>query len=1070
MITGLLFSVLAGLGRPQTAANRGYYMQPTIHGNDIVFVSQGDLWQASTEGGEAHALTGHVAPASSPAISPDGRSVAFSGTYEGPRDAYVMPLDGDLPKRITFENGVDVRGWTPDGKVLVSSAAHATLPDAQLRLVDPQTRKESPVPLSQASEGSYDATGKSLYFTRLRFQGSNTKRYEGGTAQGIWKYTDGAAEAVNLTKSYIGTNRNPMWWSGRVYFLSDRDGVMNLWSMDGDGGSLKQLTHHANWDIQSASLDAGKVVYQMGADLRIFDIAKNEDKALEITLASDFEGTRDRWQKNPMSFMTSFDGSPDGSKIAITARGQVFVAPVEPGRFVEVSRKPGARFRSAIFSKDGKFVFTLSDQTGETEWWKLPANGIGAGEQITQGSKVLNMGGAISPDGKRLAYYNKNQELLVVDLATKAITKIATSLDDVISDFAWSPDSQWLAYNFPTLTFSRIYLYSFVSGKSTAVTSERSDATSPTWSPDGSWLYFISTRTFNSSVPGPWGNRAPEPYFDKQAKIYSLALQAGLKSPFMAPDELTVTPKPPAAPPKPAVPTKVELDGLPARLFEVPVPAGNYRKVVCGTDRLFVADASSPGVSPLLSIEIKDKDIAAKTLVPDIDGDFVLSADDKHLIFQHDNRFTVVSATASSVGPADKPVDLSGWNFAVQPREEWRQMYNEAWRLERDYFYDPGLLSVDWNAIHKKYEPLVDRVRDRSELSNVLAQMIGELSTLHMFVYGGDNRRAPDAVGFGELGGEFVKDGPGYRITKIYQGDPDYPEKLSPLSRPGVDLQVGDAILSVNGTEAGASLNALLRGQQGRQVLLHVLAKDGKERDCIVKPMSEGEFGDLRYTDWEYSRRIATESAGHGDIGYLHLRAMGSGDIATFERDFYPNVQRSGLIIDVRHNGGGNIDSWILEKLMRKAWMYWQPRVGHPYWNMQEAFRGHVVVLCDEFTGSDGEAFTEGIKRLGIGKVIGTRTWGGEVWLSSSNFLGDGGIATAAEYGVYGPEGKWLIEGHGVDPDFTVDNLPHATFMGKDAQLEAAIAYLAKEIKDKPIPVPPAPKYPNKGFTPKKAG
>jgi tricorn protease len=1046
-------------------------MQPSIRGNDIVFVSQGDLWHVGLNGGKAHALTGHTAPVSNPAISPDGRTVAYTGTYEGPAEAYTMPLDGDLPKRITYEGGMNVTGWTPSGEVLVSTRVRATLPNDQLLTINPSTRRTTPIPLAQASDGSYDSTGKTLFFTRLPFQGSQTRRYQGGTAQGIWKFADGAPEAVNLTKSYPGTSKNPMWWDGRVYFLSDRDGTMNIWSMDPNGGNLKQHTKHNVWDIQGASLDKGRIVYQLGADLHLFDIAANEDKTLDISLASDFEATRERWIKDPLSYLTTFESSPDGNRVAITARGQVFVAPVDPGRFVEVSRKPGVRYRNALFSTDGKWIIALSDQTGETEWWRMPANGVGAAEQITSGSKVLNMGGELSPDGKRLAYYNKDQELWLVDLGTKVSTKIATCMDGPISEFTWSPDSKWLAYVLPTETFGRIVLYSTETGKATPVTTDRSDSSSPTWSTDGKWLYFLSDRTFRSVVGSPWGPRAPEPFFDRQTKIYALALGKGQRSPFQGPDELFVPPTPPA---KPALVTvSVDLDGIQNRLWEVPVPAGNYRGLTTNGDRLFVVDAAVSGPPNLMVIDVKDRDVAPRVFASGV-GSYDLSLDGKKLILLQANRiFSVPSGAPAAT--LDKPVDLSGWNFVVQPREEWRQMFNEAWRLERDYFYDRNMHSVDWPAMRRKYEPLVDRVRDRSELSNVLAQMVSELSALHIFVYGGDNRRSSDSIGLGWVGGELARDEStgGFRIERIYRGDPDYPENLSPLVRPGVDLKVGDTILAVNGVDAlsAPSLNALLRNQAGRQVLLRVKeAVTGKERECIVKPLAQSQLNDLKYTDWEYSRREAVDKASNGAIGYLHLRAMGSNDIASFARDFYPVFNRSGLIIDVRHNGGGNIDSWILEKLLRKAWFFWQPRIGNPYSNMQWAFRGHVVVLCDEFTGSDGEAFTEGVRRLGIGKIIGTRTWGGEIWLSSSNFLGDGGIATAAEYGVYGPEGQWLIEGHGVDPDMTVDNLPHATYKGRDAQLEAAIEYLAKEIKEKPVPVPAAPKYPNKSFPQKKGG
>jgi tricorn protease len=377
---------------------------------------------------------------------------------------------------------------------------------------------------------------------------------------------------------------------------------------------------------------------------------------------------------------------------------------------------------------------------------------------------------------------------------------------------------------------------------------------------------------------------------------------------------------------------------------------------------------------------------------------------------------------------------------------------------------------VDYRALLAKHLPLVDRVTDRDELSDLLASLVSELSALHIFVYGGDARRSQDQIGLGSLGARLVRDASagGHRIDHIYRGDPDYTDVVSPLSRPELSIAEGDLILAINGVPAPGTdaPERLLKNQVGQQVLLRLKrGGGGGEYDAIVKPISVADEDNLRYTEWELTRRLRVEEAGKGEIGYVHLRAMGGGNYGEWVKNFYPVHDRKGLIIDVRHNRGGNIDSWILEKLLRKAWFYWQGRVGKPTWNMQYAFRGHMVVLCDERTASDGEAFAEGFRRLGLGKVIGMRTWGGEIWLSSSNYLVDRGIATAAETGVFGPEGDWLIEGRGVEPDIVVDNPPHATFAGEDAQLEAAVKHLQELIRTKPVEQPKAPPYPKKAFT-----
>jgi tricorn protease len=395
-------------------------------------------------------------------------------------------------------------------------------------------------------------------------------------------------------------------------------------------------------------------------------------------------------------------------------------------------------------------------------------------------------------------------------------------------------------------------------------------------------------------------------------------------------------------------------------------------------------------------------------------------------------------------------------------------MFNDAWRLERDFFYDRNMHGVDWKKIYDHYKPMLARVTDRNELDDLLAEMISELSALHMFVRGGDKRTPDDTISNGFLGAKLrlAEDRGGYLIDHIYQSDPDYPEELSPLARPGLKIREGDAITEINGvrTMEVSHLNSLLQNKSNLQVRLKLKRPDGKQYEEIVTPISSASFSNLRYSEWEYSRRLLADSLSGSKIGYLHLRAMSSNDYDQFEKSFYSEIGKQGLIIDVRHNRGGNIDSWLLEKLMRKAWFYWAPRIGAPRPNMQSAFTGHLVVLMDENTASDGEAFSEGFRRLKMGQLIGTRTWGGEIWLSSSNNLVDNGIATAAETGVYSPEGEWLIEGWGVEPDIMVDNLPHETFLGKDAQLQAAVNHLLKLIKEQPVVTPPVPRYPDKSF------
>ena len=1093
-------------------SNRGYYRYPAVYGQTVVFTSEGDLWEVGIDGGMARRLTTAPGEETSPAFSPDGKTLAFTANYEGPNDVYTMPATGGLPTRRTYENGAKVAGWTPDGKILYATERYATLPDTQLATIDSANKIEL-VPLAQAAEGAYDKTGATLFFTRYDFQGSYSKRYQGGTAQNLWKFA-GSAEAVPLTADFPGTSKNPMWWNGRVYFLSDRDGTMNLWSMDENGRNLKQLTRHQGWDAKSASLSQGRIVYQMGADLRLYDIASGNDRVIPIELSSDFDHLREHWVKNPFDYVTAAHVSPDGSSVVLTSRGRVFVAPLKNGRFVDVAEHKPGRYREARFL-DAKNLLVISTETGETEFWKVPANGGGTPERLTNDAKVLRWDGVPSPDGKWIAHQDKNNQLWLFRVADKSEKLIATAdtPDDSSPEFGavrWSPDSRWITYDVGTPNLqNQIMLYNVETGSSTPLTTDRYNSRSAAWSSDGKWIYFLSDRNLQTVVQAPWGSREPEPYFDHTDKIYELALKKGQRSPFLPPDELhpeggekKEEPAKPATDTKPAeakpadgtkpaetpksadaakpaekkedVKVEIDLDGIAARIQEVPVNAGNYDNLQVVGKRLCyqVINQEDRANSAIDCLDIANKGDKPDTLMEGVSY-FEASADGKKMMIRRHNDLLVVDGGAhgnslrDSKTISDATVDLRGWTFSVIPSDEYREAFEDAWRLHRDYFYDKNMHGVNWAAMRDKYGELVNRVRDRDELNDLISEMVGELSTLHTFVHGGDIRRSADQISLSALGANLVRDpkAGGYVVQHIYLSDPDRPERASPLARPDVGMVDGDVIVAINNQDvlSGAEISEFLRNQGGKQVLLRF--KHGSEtHEAIVKPVSLTAESNLQYGDWEYTRRLAVQKASDGKIGYVHLRAMGSADIDRWEEEYDPVFMDDGLIIDVRHNRGGNIDSWILNKLMRKVWMFWQPRVGATIWNPQQAFRGHLVVLCDAWTASDGEAFTEGFKRLGLGKVIGTRTWGGEIWLTASNFLADRGIATTGENGVFGTDSKWLIEGHGVDPDTVVDNLPHATFEGKDTQLEAAIAYLQTEIKNHPIPVPAVPKYPDKSF------
>ena len=1000
-----------------------------------------------------------------------------------------MSIYGGDPRRITYNAGqgnLNISGWTRDGKIIYSTSKYSTLPSIQLMKLDPVTLNREQIPLAQAADGCYGEDG-ALYFTRLPGQPSKTKRYKGGTIEQIWKF-DGEHEATNLTSDYDGTSKNPMVYNKRIYFISDRDGTMNIWSMDNMGKNLKQHSFSKGWDIKSASISGSTIAYQKGADIWTYDIKTNQEKLLDIFLVSDFNQRKPRWIKSPVNTITNTGVSPSGNYVAIISRGRLFVSPAKSDRWIELTRKSGIRFRDVEFINE-KTLAIVSDESGEFEIWSFNADGSGNGKQITKGSKNQISSLRPAPNGKYIAYTDKNDVLHIVETETGVEKFKYSEAYNGIGDLGWSPNSHYLNFTrgLDNLTH-QICVVDTKTMKLIPVTTKRLESYDPAWTGDNHWLYFISERNLQTKVYSPWGPRQPEPYYSETDFIYAIPLDTGLNFPFLQKDSwltdsayvgLPKTKEPDTTNgkknnPKTETPSpdlSVNWEKANRLLYKVPVKNGNLRNLAISKEGYLYwinnGPAGEENAAKIFSLKIAEsKKYEPVEIATGVSG-FSLSADKKKLVIFFTNKsMAVADANGQKVDTEKSRLQLDNWTFQVNPPQDWKQIFDDAWRMERDYFYDRDLHKVDWPAVKAHYETLLDRITDRDELNYLIADMVGELSALHTFVGGGDLRRSTENIQTGFLGATFKKRANGLLIEHIYESDMDYPDISSPLNKPELKIREGDIITAVNNVPLKdvQDIAELLANKVNIPVKLSLINKQMKAFDQVVIPCSAITESLMQYREWELTRRNEVDSASKEEIGYVHLRTMGAEDMNDFVKQFYPVFDRQGLIIDVRHNGGGNIDSWILEKLMRKSWMYWQGRAGGPTWNMQYAFRGHMVILCDQYTGSDGEAILEGFRRLGMGKVIGMRTWGGEIWLSADNIEVDNGIATAAEAGVYGPEGKWLIEGHGVDPDFVVDNLPFETFKGKDAQLDFAIDYLKKEIKANPRAVPQAPLHPDKSF------
>ncbi|ULQ53342.1 S41 family peptidase [Flavihumibacter fluvii] len=853
--------------------------------------------------------------------------------------------------------------------------------------------------------------------------------------------------------------------------------------MDKNGKDLQQKTFSKGWDLQTPYIYSNTIVYQKGADIWRFDISSNKESLLDISLQSDFDQRKPRWIKSPVNAITEADLSPNGNYASIISRGRLFVSPAKSDRWIEISRKSGIRFKAAHFIND-RSMAVLSDESGEYELWKVNADGSDSSRQITRNSKTIITSYIVSPNEKFIAYTDKNDVLRIIDINNGATLFRYDSAYSGLFDLGWSTDSRFLNFTHGLANLAtQVCIVDMATKKMRPITTDRLNSYNPAWSADSSWLYFISERNLKTKVGSPWGSRQPEPLYTETANIFALRLDTAAKFPFLATDSwlsdslYNPAPKNPDEPrgkknKKTPPPTAKTIDWTTASqsVFQVPTKSGNFNSLSIGDGFLYWLDRdelSDEFGAKLFALKIEESKKYEPIEIADKVMGYTLSGNHKKLLIFYTNKNIAIADANGQKPDADKSkLQLDNWNFVVNPQQDWKQMFVDAWLMERDYFYDRDLHKVDWLAIRKQYEPLVERITDRYELDDLLAQMVGELSALHTFVYGGEKRTSPDRIPIGLLGAQLKKTSRGLLIQHIYKSDPDFPAESSPLAKPHLHIREGDIITAVNNVSLAGSTDIaeLLANKVHIPVKLSLLNSNNQPFEQVVNPCAAYEDYRLRYNEWELSNRWKVDTASNNEIGYLHLKAMSGDNMDEFVKQFYPVFTRKGLIIDVRHNFGGNIDAWVLEKLMRKAWMYWQGRTGGPSWNMHYAFRGHMVILVDQVTSSDGEAVAEGFRRLGLGKVIGMRTWGGEIWLSSSNRLVDNGIATAAEFGVYGPEGKWLIEGHGVEPDIVVDNLPFETYKGKDAQLEFALDYLQKKIKAEPVDVPKAPPHPDKSF------
>lgn len=1056
-------------------ASEGYYRWPSAHNGTVVFSAEGDLWRLDPGAAQAVRLTTHDELESNPAISPDGKRIAFVASFDGIPQLYVMPINGGAPTQITFESvGVQLAEWAPNGRILYTSRnMEGPSRVRELRLVDPDNAEMERIPLRYASTGSIDENGNTLYFTRhgISTVSDNARMYRGGGMSQLWSFRLGRnREAVRLAQDFNGPIESPMYFDERIYFISDESGFDNIWSMNTNGSDIRQHSNFEGWRLRGASLRDGIVHYQRGADIYAYDIAAGTDQKIEISLASDRDRTRSRWIDDPLNYLSDARMGGTGERVAITARGRVAVAGADSQRRVELAIGDIARARAAVPGVNGDWIYAIVDAQERGEIWRFAADGSGSGEQLTFDADDHRWEITPSPDGKWLIHDDKSSRLWKLNLDTgdnSLVMRNVSTSDDDYSDISFSAGGRYMAFHTSgnREDQSVIYVHDLQEDETTQVTGNKYYSTSPAFSRDGDWLYFLSERNFQATPGAPWGDRNMGTEFDKRNLVFALPLNSDAVFPFAKPNELISDTPENDDEEESIIEEDVDWELASERLFQVPIDGGNYSSLQAGKDRLFLLNSDS-NRPELKSLPLDHDDPELSTFAENV-AQYQLSNDGSKLYFRTRGN----SPTLAIVPTAEKaPEDLSnfrvrtqGWRLALEPVNEWQQLFLDAWRLHRDFAFDESLRGVDWLAVRDRLLPLASRIGHRSDLNDLLGQMSSEIGILHSQIRAGDQPTDDQKASLASLGARYAPHRNGVEIIHIYQGERELPDSMGPLSQPQNDLAVGDVITAVNNRAIAsrADLERALLNQSGEQTLLTTL-RDGDTLQNIVLPITTGAEGMLRYLDWTGSNAEKVAAASDGEIGYLHMRAMTRGDVASFARDFFPISHLDAMIVDVRDNSGGNIDSWIIQQFLREVWAFWQSEPGAPtFGNMQNTFRGHLAVLVNAGTYSDGETFAAGIKALDLGILIGERTAGAGIWLSDRNDLADGGMSRVAELPQYGLDGRWLIEGEGITPDIEVIAEPNALFRGNDQQLNAAIDYLQDKVVSDPIlemipaPLPP---------------
>ncbi len=1077
---------------------------PDIHGDKVAFCYAGDLWTAPAHGGTATRLTAHPGLELFPKFSPDGEWIAFTGQYDGDEQVYVVPAMGGVPRQLTYYPargplpprwGFDnqVHGWTPDGqKVLFRSLRDGTdTADSRLYTVAADGGLPQQLPMPESGAGDFSPDGGRLVYTPLARDFRTWKRYAGGWAQDLYLF-DLETYALEQVTDHPRTDRDPMWIGEAIYFSSDRDGTLNLYRYDLASKATEKLTESTQWDVRWPSDDGeGRIVYESNGELQVFDVASRQSRAISIFVPNDGVAMRPARVSADRN-IEDWELSPKGKRALFVARGDVFTVPIENGPTRNLTASSGAHDKWARWSPDGKRIAYVSDASGEDEIYLIAQDGSGEPQQLTDDGDAMRYAPEWSSDGKRLAFSDKNGRLHVLDVESREKTLVADDERGFLNDYAWSPKGGHIAFSVSDASgFSSLYIWSVGDAEPRRVTGETFNEYSPAWDPEGKYLYYLSDRTFAPIISTFEWNYAT----NRTTGIFALALRKDVDHPFPPrSDEVELEEekededkdddqdgddkkkKKKGAKKDEAEAedkdedekyTEIDFDGLAQRVAQVPVEADNYVALVANEGHLIYFRVApfyygrSAGTSNELKIFDTEKR-EDKTLAERVSG-YALSHDGKKLLVRQNSSYQLFDASPGGTG---KVVSTSGLAVDRVPAEEWAQIFDEVWRRFRDFFYVENMHGYDWPALREQYRPLLAHVAHRSDLNYVIGEMIAELNVGHAYVAGGDYD-APERPRVALPGARFELDAEAgrYRLARIFHGQNEESRYRAPLTEIGVDAAVGEYVLAIDGEDLGGGENPyrLLRHKAGSPVTLTVSETPSSEgaREVTFQPI--GSEQSLIYLDRVEANRKKVAEMTDGRVGYLHVPDMGSDGIREFIKYFYGQIRKEGLVVDVRRNGGGNVSQMLIERLRREVLgTRFSRNSDHPGTYPNVVFHGPMVCLLDANSGSDGDIFPHMFRQAGLGPLVGKRSWGGVVGISGRGPLIDGGSVFVPEFGSNAPDGSWVIEGHGVDPDIEVDNDPKSILEGRDPQLERAVAEILKSLEENPQRLPERPDPPVK--------